>query len=396
MTDALGQSQVLPYVFGLSNHGYKLTVISFEKKKNFTKLRAHIQDLCDQNNVKWLPREYTKTPPVVSTLFDLYKLNKTVKNIVKNENVKLVHCRSYLPVLIALRFKNKFSIPYIFDMRGYWADERVEGNIWNLRNPIFKFIYRFFKKKEKQFLMSADHIISLTQKSKLELLKRQEIKLDDKRISVIPCTSDFDHFALKTSSNSQRTRAELNISEKSLVIGYLGSMGTWYLLDEMLKFIKALFDQDPSAIFVIYTQDDRKQIKDRCMSFNIDISRVRIDFKERGELQSCLDAWDYGLFFIRSSFSKMASSPTKMGELLAKGIPVIGNSGVGDVDDLIDKMDVGYVVDLEDQQSIINTIKKLKKPFRKLPEEIRESASSKLHLNHAISNYLKAYKTILK
>ncbi len=395
MTDALGQSQVLPYVFGLSNHGYELTIISFEKRKNFTRLREHIQSLCNQNNVKWIPLKYTKTPPVVSTLFDLYKLNRKVKNIILNERVKLIHCRSYLPVMIALGIKKKFSIPYIFDMRGYWADERVEGNIWNLKNPIFKFIYEYFKKKEKQFLIKADHIISLTQKSKLELLKRQELGLADNRISVIPCTSDFDHFTLKTNANRKTVRKELNISEKSLVIGYLGSMGTWYLLDEMLKFIKTLFDQNPNAIFIIYTQDDRNWVYKRCDNFNIDLSRVRIDYKERRELQSCLDAWDYGLFFIRSSFSKTASSPTKMGELLAKGIPVIANSGVGDVDDLINEMNVGFVVDLEDQQTIINTIQKLNEPFWKSSEEIRGSASSKLHLDHAINRYLNVYKTIL-
>ena len=33
MTDPLGQSQVLPYLVGLSEKGYKFTILSFEKKE---------------------------------------------------------------------------------------------------------------------------------------------------------------------------------------------------------------------------------------------------------------------------------------------------------------------------------------------------------------------------
>ena len=33
-------------------------------------------------------------------------------------------------------------------MRAFYADERVDGKIWDLSNPFYKIIYRFFKKKE--------------------------------------------------------------------------------------------------------------------------------------------------------------------------------------------------------------------------------------------------------
>ena len=35
MTDSLGQSQVIPYLKGLSKKGYQFTIISCEKKENF-------------------------------------------------------------------------------------------------------------------------------------------------------------------------------------------------------------------------------------------------------------------------------------------------------------------------------------------------------------------------
>ena len=55
-------------------------------------------------------------------------------------------------------------------MRGFWADERVDGKIWDLKNPVFKSIYNFFKKKEKQYFSQSDAIVSLTENGKQEIL----------------------------------------------------------------------------------------------------------------------------------------------------------------------------------------------------------------------------------
>ena len=43
MTDPLGQSQVLPYLCGLSKSGYQFTILSFEKKQRL-KNERHIID----------------------------------------------------------------------------------------------------------------------------------------------------------------------------------------------------------------------------------------------------------------------------------------------------------------------------------------------------------------
>jgi glycosyltransferase involved in cell wall biosynthesis len=47
-----------------------------------------------------------------------------------------------------------------------------------------------------------------------------------------------------------------------------------------------------------------------------------------------LAAGDLGLSFIQSCFSKMGSSPTKVAEYLAMGMPVVVNADIGDQRDL--------------------------------------------------------------
>ena len=54
-------------------------------------------------------------------------------------------------------------------MRGFYADERVDGKLWNKNKFPFNKIYNYFKKKETAFLQHADYTISLTENGKKKL-----------------------------------------------------------------------------------------------------------------------------------------------------------------------------------------------------------------------------------
>ena len=144
MTDPLGQSQVLPYIINIDKKKYKFHLISFEKRTRFKQNKSQIQNICDKNNISWRPLIYTKNPPLFSTLWDLVKLNQSIKKIGSKTTFDIIHCRSYLPAIFGLKFKKKWNVKMLFDMRGFWADERVEGGLWNLKNPIYKLVYKYF------------------------------------------------------------------------------------------------------------------------------------------------------------------------------------------------------------------------------------------------------------
>ena len=60
MTDPLGQSQVLPYIIGLTKNGYEFTLISCEKKEKYLENKTIIENICLANNIDWQPLFYTK------------------------------------------------------------------------------------------------------------------------------------------------------------------------------------------------------------------------------------------------------------------------------------------------------------------------------------------------
>ena len=59
---------------------------------------------------------------------------------------------------------------------------------------------------------------------------------------------------------------------------------------------------------------------------------------------------DHSIFFIRPSYSKKASSPTKQGEIMAMGIPLTCNAAVGDTDLVVTQYEAGNVIKTFDEK----------------------------------------------
>lgn len=394
MTDPLGQSQVLPYILGLSKKGYHFTVVSFEKSERFEKDRGIVEEFCKENGIEWHPLMYTKRPPILSTLKDIRTLKTKIKTLHSVRAFDLVHCRSYIAALAGLWMKKEYGVKFIFDMRGFWADERIDGGLWNLKNPAFKAVYQYFKKKERKFLQKADHTISLTSNAK------KEIESWDKNfapIEVIPCCVDLELFDPEKICPAEvaRVKNELHINSGQKIISYIGSIGTWYLLDEMLDFFKVFLQENKEAVFLFVTRDNKKEIEDRLVKKEIDPEAVRIIAAERKQMPLFISVSDYSIFFIKPAYSKKASSPTKQGEIMAMGIPVICNDNVGDTSTVVDQYQSGVVVKELSEESYRKAINQLEYAnFDKTA--IRKGAEDFYSLENGIKKYSCVYQTMAR
>lgn len=395
MTDTLGQSQVLPYLVGLSKKGFRFTLISFEKKKNFSIRKNEVETICSCSNIRWIPLSYTKNPPVISTLLDYRKMIRKAGQLHKIHNFKIVHCRSYIAALAGLHLKKKHGIKFIFDMRGFWADERVDGLLWNLKNPVYKIIYRFFKRKEREFLSLSDKVISLTHVAKKDLLQWNIENLDAGKIKVIPCTADFRLFRLITPESKVLARQSLGFSPSDFVISYIGSVGTWYLLDEMVYFFKLLTNNHPHARFLFLTPDAPEKIEKTFSKYDIDLNNVVIKYVERKSLTSFAHASDLNIFFIKPSYSKIASSPTKLGEMLSMGIPVLCNNNIGDVEKIIDDTGAGICIHDFRKETLQRAVDFFLTNKQFAPYEIREKAQNFFDLDRGIHSYSQIYEHLI-
>jgi glycosyltransferase involved in cell wall biosynthesis len=396
MTDPLGQSQVLPYLCGLSRSGYKITLLSCEKEENFASRKQVIEDITAQNNILWVPLAYTKRPPILSTIWDVNRLHKKAEALHKTTKFDIIHCRSYISALVGLQMKNKYGCRFIFDMRGFWADERVDGNLWQLSNPLYKAVYKYFKKKEKEFLQNADYIISLTENAKQEIHSWKNISHNPVKIKVIPCCVDTELFSARSVTPEARKRLHTSLGLKNeFVLLYLGAIGTWYMLDEMLDFFKVFLSVNPDAKFLFVTAESPGTIFDKAKSKNIPIANILVRRAERKEVPVFISISDASIFFIKPAYSKKASSPTKQGELMSMGVPVVCNAGVGDTDFVVNKYKSGWLVSEFKRDEYQQVLKQIISVKQQDPVTIRQGALDFFSLEQGVKSYSEVYQSVL-
>lgn len=394
MTDPLGQSQVLPYLIGLSKTGYSFVILSFEKREKYIANKAKISEICTNNGIIWHPLMYTKRPPVLSTLWDIYRMKRRAYSLHKQYHFNHLHCRSHISSLAGDYLKRKSNIPFIFDMRGFYADERVDGKIWNIKNPIFKAIFQFFKKREKILLQNSVANISLTHAGK-KIIHHWK-GFENTPIDVIPCCADQKHFLRDNIDlkSKETWRIKLKMEESDFVISYLGSIGTWYMADEMFQFFNHLLKYKPQSKFLIITTEPQSLIDDYRIKHDIPQDKIIVQSAKRDEVPTLIDLSNISIFFIKPVFSKQASSPVKMGEILAMGIPIIANAGVGDVDSIIEETNCGILVEDFSSDAYNKAIEQIDSYVETDKSIFMKASQRYFSLEEGIESYRKIYDKI--
>jgi glycosyltransferase involved in cell wall biosynthesis len=394
MTDPLGQSQVLPYLIGLSKFGYQFTILSFEKKKRLEKEADNIRNITNSAGIIWVPLPFTSRPPLLSKFYDAMRMKQKAFSLHRKNKYDMVHCRSYVASDIGLALKKRFGVKFFFDMRGFWADEKKDGGAWNQNNIIFRKVYNYYKQREAEYLKYADYIVSLTEAGKIEMetWKTFNHKVP---VEVIPCCADNNLFSITDEQQKKESRKLLGIEDERLVVGYLGSLGSWYMLDEMLELFTHIKAKYKNALFFFVTHSNPDLVLNKLSKYNLTDSDLKIIEARRSEVPIYLKACDISISFIKSVYSKKSSSPTKLGEILAMGIPVICNKGVGDVEKIIKDCNAGILIGEFNKETFENVVNQLPELLKLVPSEIREKSSHWFSLDKGVELYLQSYKKVL-
>ena len=396
MTDPLGQSQVIPYLQGLSKHGYEIFLLSCEKKAAFAQNKAMVATLVKNHSIHWVPLTYTKNPPAISTWLDIKKLKRAAAQIHREHGIELVHTRPGVPALVGLWMKKQFGIKFLNDIREFYADSRVEGGMWNVKYPLYKRIYQYFKRKETEGVQQSDGIVCLTYAAE-KIIRQWPEYTASTPLEVIPCSVDLNLFdpSMIDIAKKNELRKELNIGEQDLVISYLGSIGGWYLIAEMMRFCKLVSDKKPGAKFLFISPHRHEAIVTAATTYGVDPDKIITKKAGRTEVPLLLSLSNYSIFFIRPCYSKLSSSPTKHGEIMAMGIPLITNSGVGDVKEIVNRYNSGIVLDEFTETTFESAVDAIISEHSYDAAGIRQGAREFYSLESAIEKYSKIYNLIL-
>ena len=109
--------------------------------------------------------------------------------------------------LYALPTKKFTGSKLLFDMRGFWADERVDGGLW----PKGGDLYRLARSRSGFLLESADHIVTLTRafESRGQGGESPGLRRRIASLSVIPTCADLSLFSAPSDQGAGAIYARL-------------------------------------------------------------------------------------------------------------------------------------------------------------------------------------------
>jgi glycosyltransferase involved in cell wall biosynthesis len=346
LREPLVQTQVLPYLRELVAGGTRMSLLTFEPRpfdehEWRERLRAE--------GIAWHTLRYHKRPTLPATLYDIVRGALRAAAIARRDGVDLFHARSHVAAAMGALAKRMTGVPLIFDFRGYLAEEYVSRGNWRAGGVL----YRLTKMAERRLLGTADGLVFLTERMRVERGVPFEI---------IPCCVDAQRFAAAT-------RADLGVTNRVVYV-YTGALGGYYLVEETAALLAAARRADPRAFALIVTQSAPAEIIAalRRHGFGADDYRVLTVAPE--DVPRYLHAADVGVSLIRTSFARQASSPTKFGEYLAAGLPVISTAEIGDMDAQIAEHRVGVLLDRFNDAAYDEAIRKMTELRR--DAEVRE------------------------
>ena len=388
MLEPLGQSQVLSYLKGLSEH-YEVSLISFEKPEDLEDTQAFglVSSDCEKHDIRWLPQHFHYRPKVIAPAWSMLVFLFLCLREVRKGNADLIHARSYIPAAVALLVYKLTRTPFIFDMRALWPEELITAG--RLRRD--SLTHKLIAWVERSCLENAAAVVSLTKAAACYLQETYPEELRDQRLVVIPTCADLDRFA---PLNARGGRAQ-----KYPVYSCLGTvLSGWFRLEWLRTFIEITAVFDAEARFEVVTRDNPNEVRRRLnLSDNLN-SRLRIfPMAPRKVHQAVQRHTASVMFYAGGELSELGRSPTRMAEILGCGLPVIANPGVGDVAEIIEKYRVGILVTEGSERAMESAIRELEELQKdpNLPARCRQAAEEIFSLKSGTQAYKDLYRDIL-
>jgi glycosyltransferase involved in cell wall biosynthesis len=185
-------------------------------------------------------------------------------------------------------------------------------------------------------------------------------------------------------------------NNEQFTLGYVGSVDLYYLFDNVLIAFKELLKIKPNAQLHIINNNQHDYIKNRLLIYELKDANILLAKSKYKDVPSFIKNFSAAIFFIKPTFSKKASSPTKFAEFLACGIPCITNCNIGDIDFHLMNNKIGILINSFDINEINNAIIKIiKLSSSQLTSELcREYAEKNFSLEMGVSKYDKIYSIL--
>jgi hypothetical protein len=358
LSEGVGSSQITPLIARLSKSGMKINLISYEKTTPETKLRDFFASI----GVTWNSQPFGSG----GALNGVARLNNLRRQIPKSN---LIHARSDIPAVSAIA-SNQAQV--LWDVRSLWADQKVmiKDNLFN------QTLYRPYRKLEMIAAHKSLGMSTLTS-AVVPILEERNGRLPMLR-TVVPTSVDLDRFQL-TSKMPKVPKALFS-----------GTYNDYYDLKLSSLFMQELRRQTPVETHWARPWESSKS--------HLGVGEDEVVLIAQTEMATLIPNYSFGVSICKldAGPSLTAAMPTKIGEFLACGRPIVINKGLGDMDKFIAESNVGVTLsgnlgELEsDAKKLMDLMFDPETPFR-----CRAIAEKYFNMDIGAERYLDLYFRML-
>lgn len=397
MTEPLGQSQVLPYLRGVAASGVNLRIFSFERAGTERDVIEAQRARMAADGLRWDPLVRSSGHGLAVKLKESsVAVLRTLRAAIA-ERPHVIHARSYLPGAVGdVVATASPGTKLLFDCRGMLGDEYVDNGQWTEDRLEYKLLKRF----ERRVLGRTDGLVVLTRALRAWLDERRLLG-PRTNVEVIPCCVDMRRFTPSESARRE-AREELGIGDR-LALVYSGSLGSWYLEEEMARYAAhvraAATERGRGLAVLVLSPSDPTKLEAALVKHRFGPGDVIVRKVAPARMAHHLAAGDIGMSFIQSCFSKKGSSPTKVAEYLASGLAVTLNGDIGDQADLAAEKDacvvLGSYEDAELADAARRAVHLAERPYAARAEATSRVARAHFGLDEVgIPRYARLYRSL--
>ena len=358
LSEGVGSSQITPLISRLSKSGLKINLISCEKSNPNSQLRSYFESI----GVVWNAQAFGSK----GALGGVERLNNLKHEI---PNSSLIHARSDIPAVSAIY---SHQGPVLWDVRSLWADQKVMIQK-NLLNRSMYWTYRGLE----SFAASKSVGMSTLTSAVVPILEERHRRLPLLR-TVVPTSVDLDRFKLN---------AVMPTEVRAL---FSGTYNEYYDL-----VLSAQFMEEFRKHISVETHWARPAESNRSQ---IGVAESNVFPSSQVGMSDLIPNYSFGISVCKldAGPSLAAAMPTKIGEFLACGRPIVVNKGLGDMDQFFEEFDVGVILD-GTTSNLVESATKLSNLLsdRETPYRCRALAEKYFSMDVGAGKYLNLYSQIL-
>ncbi len=364
--DPVGWSQVGRVVIALACAGFRYTVISLEKREALSDSArvTRAREAFGRAGVTWVPLPFRDVGRGAAVENFTSMLSAAASHV--RRGADLVHARSYPPTVSALALRDALGIPYVFDARGYWLDERIEaGSIPSRAGRVARLL-------EERLYRRAATVVTLTE------LQAADVRTRFRKTpaTCIPTCADFEAFALRESA----VRARPAMLGDGVWIGLVGSVNPSYRPHDALRIVARMLAARSDARLAVLTPQVAL-MQALVAEAGIDPSRTVVTSVAPDDMPQWVPHLDWAVQILNTTPAKRASMPTKLAEFLACGVRVVHHGCNEEVGSWIRRTEAGLVLDDLSESTISEAVAAFRDSRRDLDAATRTRTLAAQHFS---------------